>query len=44
MKNTKILVKTGVVLKTPVTIELQPGESFTVYYNVAPTFHIDTKI
>jgi hypothetical protein len=43
MKNGKVLVPSSVDLKTPVSIELEPGESLTVYYSTAPTAHRDVK-
>jgi hypothetical protein len=43
MKNNHVLVPSGVSLKTPVAVELQPGESVTVYYSAAPTAHRDVK-
>jgi hypothetical protein len=43
VKNGHVLVPGSVVLKTPVSIVLDPGESLTVYYSVAPTAWKDVK-
>ena len=43
VKNGHVLVPGSVVLKTPVSVVLDPGESLTVYYSVVPTAWKDVK-
>ena len=43
VKNGHVLVSSGIILKTPLSLVLDPQESFIVYYSVAPTAFKDVK-
>jgi len=43
VKDGHVLVPGSVVLKTPVSVVLNPGEALTVYYSVVPTAWKDVK-
>ncbi|MFZ0251666.1 MAG: right-handed parallel beta-helix repeat-containing protein [Acidimicrobiales bacterium] len=43
MKDGRVIVAGTIILKTPLTLSLQPGESFTAYYSVAPNAFKDVK-
>jgi hypothetical protein len=43
VKNGHVIAQASIVLKIALTVALDPGESVTVYYSVAPTAFKDVK-
>jgi hypothetical protein len=43
VKNGHVIAQASIILKVALTVALDPGESVTVYYSVAPTAFKDVK-